>query len=416
MTSQRTSVGVAVLEDLDRIAAAVLRISGRGLEMRVEVVAATARELPDRVAESFCAVTTGSRLPPAELAVLTAELADVQARVVRRVVKEAGDASRGTLPVPLAVGTHGPAVWLLAPDQPRARVQLGDGSRLAESTGYNVVDGFPDRDLARGGLGGPIEPLAQWALLHDAKRNRVLLNLDRATRMTYLPRGCEPTAASRVSATDVGPGTALFDAIAGRAAAAGKLRGSSDPLAHQGRCIQPLLARLLDAPYFDESPPRWHPHGAPLDWFVGELNRWRREQKADARDLVRTALDLVAAASARCLRQHVPSSPSPVQLVLSGRGAQNGLLLSELRRHLPPFECVMLADLGIERDALDAACVAVLAMLHVDQVPQTSMQTTRIQAPRVLGQLTPGSPLNWQRLLREMGVAAPTKISLRAAI
>ena len=62
-----------------------------------------------------------------------------------------------------------------------------------------------------------------------------------------------------------------------------------------------------------------------------------------------------------------------------------------------------------------AASVAVLTVLHLDQVPASSTLTTGISAPRVLGRLTPGSPQAWQRLRNHLSDNRPAKISLRSA-
>ena len=55
-------------------------------------------------------------------------------------------------------------------------------------TGLNVIDAFPARDLAQGGLGGPLIALPEWLLLRHRDRSRVLLDLGRTVRVD-LPAG-----------------------------------------------------------------------------------------------------------------------------------------------------------------------------------------------------------------------------------
>ena len=411
----RSVIGIAVSADIRRIAAVCLRIRGYGLEAQVEMAGSAQRGLPLEAAGQCRAIAEGRGTRPGKLASLAAELAELQAQLVHEACRAAEETDH-LLPEPLVIGTDEPALWHFTDARPHALIGLCDAARLAELTGLNVIDAFPARDLAHGGVGGPIEPIAQWMLLHDVKRNRVLLDLGRTTRMTYVPAGCESSAAGRVAATDVGPGMALLDELTHRLTGGKRRFDPGGSLAVQGRCDQRLLDHLLTTPYFDRQEPRWHPEGAPTDWFLAETLQWGREHGNGLRDLLCTVTHLIADAIAQCLHRCVPDSPSPVQLVLAGGGERNGLLLRELRRRLDPTDDITLAELGMHRDQLDAACVAVLALLHIDHVPQTRTHTTGIDAPRVLDRLTPGSPQNWQQLLRMMATSTPATMSLRCAM
>jgi len=411
----RAVIGIAVSADIRRIAAVCLQIAGRGLDAQVVIAGSAQRGLPLEAAGQYRAIAEGRGTRPSELASLAAGLAELQARLVREACS-AADRPGHLPPEPLVIGTDEPALWHVSDGRPHALIGLCDAARLAELTGLNVIDAFPARDLAHGGTGGPIKPLAQWLLLHDPKRNRVLLDLGRTTRMTYLPAGCESSVTGRVAATDVGPGMALLDRLTQRLTEGKQCFDPGGSLAVQGRCDRHLLDHLLAMPYFGTEEPRWHPEGAPTDSFLAEALQWGREHGSHLRDLLCTVTHLIAVAAARCLHRCVPDSPSPVQLVLAGGGERNGLLLRELRRRIDPCHDIMLAELGMRRDQLDAACIAVLALLHIDHIPQTRTHTTGITAPRVLGRLTPGSPQNWQRLLRSMAASTPATMSLRCAI
>jgi 1,6-anhydro-N-acetylmuramate kinase len=66
--------------------------------------------------------------------------------------------------------------------------------------------------------------------------------------------------------------------------------------------------------------------------------------------------------------------------------------------------------------ALPAVTAAILAMLYQDQTPGNVPGITGAGAPRVLGQLTPGNLLAWNRLQRDLAFARPPIAPLRAAI
>ena len=75
-----------------------------------------------------------------------------------------------------------------------------------------------------------------------------------------------------------------------------------------------------------------------------------------------------------------------------------------------------LADLQIADEAFEPASVAILAQFYVDQVPATTRVISGTETPRILGRLTPGSPIVWQRLVREIAQHQPAMMSLRNAI
>ena len=49
---------------------------------------------------------------------------------------------------------------------------------------------------------------------------------------------------------------------------------------------------------------------------------------------------------------------------------------------------------------LEPACIAVLALLYIDQVPASHTAISQTETPRLLGRLTPGSPKTWQKMLQ----------------
>ncbi len=80
---------------------------------------------------------------------------------------------------------------------------LCDAARLADLTGLNVIDGFPYRDLAQDGRGGPLLLLPLWMLLHDARKPRALLDWGRRPRLSYLPASRDAACAMRSTTAQV---------------------------------------------------------------------------------------------------------------------------------------------------------------------------------------------------------------------
>jgi anhydro-N-acetylmuramic acid kinase len=134
------------------------------------------------------------------------------------------------------------------------------------------------------------------------------------------------------------------------------------------------------------------------------------------RDVLCTATHLVAETIALVVRQHLPQDAKIDEVLITGGGEQNGMLLREIAMRLPRVPLARIGDLGLPSEAVGAAAAAILALLHVDQVPANRPEITGADTARVLGRLTPGSPQNWQRLLAEMATCRPAARCLRSAL
>ena len=113
------------------------------------------------------------------------------------------------------IGFHGQTIWH---EPPRVTWQLGEPAVIAERFGVRVVNGFRGRDVAAGGEGAPLVPMAD-ILLFGADHPRVLLNIGGMANLTFVPRRAVETGSF---AFDTGPGMAIIDAVdaAGLAGAA----------------------------------------------------------------------------------------------------------------------------------------------------------------------------------------------------
>ncbi len=110
-------------------------------------------------------------------------------------------------------------------------------------------------------------------------------------------------------------------------------------------------------------------------------------------------------------------APHPMagQLVWCGPREPGGLI-DAVNRMLRDVRVVAPEELGIASGALRSATVAVLGLFHLDQVPGNLCRATGAHTPRVLGRVTPGSVVNWQRLLRDLAARRPAAVSLRSAM
>lgn len=199
-------------------------------------------------------------------------------------------------------------------------IQLGAGAPLAAQSGLPVVSQLRAADVAHGGEGAPLAPLADRYLFpgFDA-----YLNLGGIANLSYrTPQG--------FVACDIGGANQILDALAMEAGLAYDDRGA---LARSGQLVPPLLASVEALPYFTQAPPKSLDNG----WVRNEL--WPHYQRATApvADRLHTACRQLALQLGQALHMAFPEPASnPRQLFVTGGGAFNDFLVECIRDALPP--------------------------------------------------------------------------------
>jgi anhydro-N-acetylmuramic acid kinase len=278
--------------------------------------------------------------------------------------------------------SHGQTVWH---EPGRATLQLGDPAVIAERIGVPVVSDFRSRDVAAGGQGAPLVPMADALLFSDPNRPRILLNVGGMANVTWVPPGGEPDA---VRGFDTGPGVAVMDAVV-RQLRPGSTHDVDGVLAARGRSEDALVGALLEDPYFAGPPPKSTGREAFGDAFAAGLVReiQVRRAGATAEDCVATALALTVAAVADQIRRWLPADGAEV--VVSGGGARNPVLMARLRETLAPRAVLAFDERFFDGDAKEAVAFALLGWLTLRGRPGNVPGATGAAGPRVLGRITP---------------------------
>src|SRR5204862_7274704 len=116
---------------------------------------------------------------------------------------------------------------------------------------------FRARDIAAGGEGAPLSPIADIVLFGrwgqgEARRRRAILNLGGIANLTVLAD--DP---ARVFGFDTGPANAPLDRLARRLSDGALACDQDGRLARAGRVNEPLLAELLESdPLLARRPPK----------------------------------------------------------------------------------------------------------------------------------------------------------------
>jgi anhydro-N-acetylmuramic acid kinase len=272
------------------------------------------------------------------------------------------------------IASHGQTVhhWTDG-GQVHGTLQLGQPAWIAEATGLPVVADFRPRDIAAGGQGAPLVSLVDLLWLRGRPGTPVALNLGGIANLT----------ASDGTAFDTGPACALIDAAA-RGFSGGSMAYDVDgALAARGTVHEPLLHRLLDEPYYALPAPKTT--GKEL-FHLGYL----RDALAcfgtlRAEDVIATLTMLTARTVAEAVL-----ALDATELIASGGGTRNPVLMTMLAQRLPGVELRTSTDLGLPSPAKEAYAFAVLGFLTAHGLPGTSPASTGARHASVLGSITPG--------------------------
>ena len=292
------------------------------------------------------------------------------------------------------IGSHGQTLWHEPPADGRgSTLQLGEPAMIAELTGVPVVSNFRTRDMAVGGQGAPLVPLADWLLLSHPTKIRAVQNIGGIANVTFLPpTSALPSPHGRgaggevVFAFDTGPGNMLIDEAARLATDGAWNYDHEGSLAGQGQVDDALLDEWLDEPFFGQKPPRTT--GREQFGTQRAAEYWSQAVRRGLKpnDVIATLTALTASSIAYAYRTFLPTFPEEV--ILSGGGAYNKTLMSMLTQQLAPAQVRSSNEYGLNVEAKEAVAFAVLAYETWHKRPGNLPAATGASRPVVLGSVT----------------------------
>ena len=374
----------------DGIDVALARISGAPPNLSAKLIGHASVRFPGQLRKEILRV--GEQLPISasalsqlnfRLGVLFADAALAACRKFR--------VARGRISL---IGSHGQTIFHQGWPVPcfgsptASTLQIGEPSVIAARTGIATIGDFRPADMALGGQGAPLVPYVDYLLYRHARLGRVSLNLGGIANITVLPRAAKP---QQVFAFDTGPANMLIDALVLHFTRRQRFDKNAQ-LAAQGHSNPALLDEFLRDPYLKLVPPKSTGREYYGHTYLKKILALGRRHRAKPNDLIRAATIFTALSVVDALNRFVLKKEKIDQLIVSGGGAHNPLILAQLSAALPGIEVLPSSRLGVPEDAKEAFAFALLAYETFHQRPSNLPSATGARGPAILGKISYAPP------------------------
>jgi anhydro-N-acetylmuramic acid kinase len=375
----------------DGIDVALARISGSPPNLNAKLLGHTSLRFPPVIRKEILHVAEQQSITAGELSQLNFRLGELFADAALAACRRFRVSPRHIS----LIGTHGQTVFhqgrpiLFFGRATASTLQIGEPSVIAAHTGITTVGDFRPAEVAVGGQGAPLIPFADYLLYRHSKLGRVSLNLGGIANITVLPANAKP---SQVFAFDTGPANMLIDGLVHHFTHGRQRFDRNARLAIGGRSLPALLDELMRDPYLKLAPPKSSGREYYGHAYVQKLLAVGRPYRARPADLVRAATIFTALSIVDALNRFVLPKFKIRQLVVSGGGAHNPLILAQLAAALPGIDVFLSSRFGISIDAKEAFAFALLAYETFHRRPANIPSATGARHPAILGKISYAPP------------------------
>jgi len=407
----------------DGIDVALAKISGAPPNLNTHLLDHTSIRFPPALRKEILRVAEQQPISAGQLSQLNFRLGEIFAEAVLAACKRFR-----VPPKKIAlIGSHGQTIFHQGKPVPyfgratASTLQIGEASIIAARTGIMTVADFRPADIALGGQGAPLVPYADYLLYRHPKLGRVSLNLGGIANITVLPAVAKP---SQIFAFDTGPANMLIDALVSHFTHGRQRYDKNAAIAQTGRSIPALVDELMRDPYLKQPPPKSTGREYYGRGYVKNLLAAGRKHKAKPADLIRAATIFTALSVVDALNRFVLPRHKISELIVSGGGARNPLILAQLCAALaapeanpdhagtplvgphnvgarfsaslaagvPQINVVPSAEFGVPTDAKEAFAFALMAYETFHQRPANLPSATGAHGPAILGKISYAPP------------------------
>jgi anhydro-N-acetylmuramic acid kinase len=375
----------------DAIDVALARISGAPPRLNAKLLNHTSVNFPPKLRKEILRVAEQQSISAGDLSQLNFRLGEIFAEAALIACRRFRIAPKKIA----LIGSHGQTIFHEGKPVPyfgrktASTLQSGEPAIIAARTGITTVADFRPADIAQGGQGAPLVPYADYLLYRDEKLGRVSLNLGGIANITIIPASAKP---AQILAFDTGPANMLIDALVAHFTRGRQRFDKNAHLAQQGRSIPALIDALTRDPYLRLAPPKSTGREYYGRSYLQKLLALGRRHHAKPNDLIRAATVFTALSIVDALNRFVLPKTKIRQLIVSGGGSHNPLIMGQISAALPGIQIVPSSRLGLPEDAKEAFAFALLAYETFHQRPSNVPSATGARRPAVLGKISYAPP------------------------
>lgn len=378
----------------DGVDAALVEISGRRRAPAARIVAAQTLAYPRSLQRRIITASVSGTV--AEICHLNALLgewfADAALQVIRAAKLRPNDVD--------LIGSHGQTVHHLphgiqglGVESIRSTLQIAEPAVIAERTGITTVANFRPRDIAAGGQGAPLTPMAHALLLSHSRRARLIVNLGGISNVTFVPRG---GPLEGVTAFDTGPANMVLDGLVNRLSNGRLMMDREGKIAAKGQVDSRLLGKLLAHPYLSKRPPKSTGREEFGPALVEELTSIQQQRGLSVEDLLATC-SMWTAKTVGTARRWIKGKVDEV--VVGGGGAKNRTIMADLESVFAPVPVTTFEAIGWDGKSFEAVAFAMLAYRTAVGEWGNIPAVTGADHSVLLGTIVPAGP-DWLKRLR----------------
>lgn len=351
-------IGLMSGTSVDGIDAAIVEITGHGLETTVELLAFETFRFPPGVPQRILALCHPDTGRVDDICEMNFYIGHLFAEAVKHLLQKSGMHAND---IDL-IGSHGQTIYHLPkganPERYPSTLQIGEPSVIAHETGIPTIADFRVADMAAGGQGAPLVSYPDYLLFHERVKTVGLLNIGGIANLTVLPAN---GTFDSVSAADTGPGNMCIDAVISEITEGAERYDKGGKRAAEGTPDQRLIDEWLKHPFFHQPPPKTTGREMFGHAYAMECLAACREHKLSDNDCIATLTELTVQTIANYITKFVTEQNLIDTLYVSGGGVHNQTFMRRLSELLSGTAVEPVDNSGISADAKEAIAFAILA-------------------------------------------------------
>ena len=360
--NKKLVIGLMSGTSVDGIDAAIVEVTGHGLETEVDLIAFETFPFPTGVPQRILALCQPDTGRVDDICEMNFYIGHLFAEAVKHILKKSGMRAND---IDL-IGSHGQTIHHLPRDvnsdckdsRYSSTLQIGEPAVIAHETGIPTIADFRVADMAAGGQGAPLVSYPDYLLFHDSKKTVGLLNIGGIANLTVLPAN---GTIDSVCAADTGPGNMCIDTVVSEITERAEHYDKDGRRAAQGTPRQPLIDEWLKHPFFQLSPPKTTGREMFGYTYAMECLAACREHKLSDNDCIATLTELTVQTIVGYIERFITRRNPIDMLYVSGGGVHNQTIMRQLGELLSDTVVESVDNSGISADAKEAIAFAILA-------------------------------------------------------